>query len=557
MRATNDEKRWESSEKMATSEVGNGSRTPPVRDAAKSPRDPGTTTASQSDQDPPLTVRIREMAPPDPELLSQIGCRCLVIDLPGVLVENLTVKYRSGFVRVEGQRTVGRIKDFRKKFPLNHEQVVTRMLSAFLSQGVLVIVTPTKVAASMAAAAMVASQIKAKGYEFPPSPKPSKPQPLLLTQDPVETGEPVKFSSDLLVTAGTKTAAPQPKSAVGPYQIVSPSSSPPSSNATTSAIFATDKGNGIENSIESPDVVEPTAVRPRKFFFTTGLPRTLQKHPSDEISGHLHRFPSDERRIHNNNINDRSLVLEEPSKEMSGCSDSSGPAKSTKPRMDHEEKKTDDDSEKMVGVWSDTSLWDEPSDMLPRNTPRRRSVEEYDVILDEDRATTLSPIKEHQEHSFLLRDQLSLSPANSISTGTTSPGDNRPLTWLHFENVWQDNAENLIIRTNTDTSDLDRRRLHGMHGNPNGPQEQRGIMLPFEDELFDRDDRSLGMELEPHPYWRSAPFLPSPKLETIEYVADTSENSVPPRDAQKAPSPSLLRRNRLSGRKTVTWVDEI
>jgi len=98
-----------------------------------------SSNASRNNTTHTTPVRIRDAVPPNPELLSQVGCRCLVIDLPGVKLQDLQVSYQKGFVRVQGQRTIGRVKQFRKKFSVNHDQIVPNMLSAFLSSGVLVV----------------------------------------------------------------------------------------------------------------------------------------------------------------------------------------------------------------------------------------------------------------------------------------------------------------------------------------------------------------------------------------------------------------------------------
>ena len=63
------------------------------------------------------------------------------------------------FVRVMGHRTVGRNKSFRKKFPLNQDQVVTRMVTAYWYAGVLLLVVPTKLAANMAVAAILVTEL--------------------------------------------------------------------------------------------------------------------------------------------------------------------------------------------------------------------------------------------------------------------------------------------------------------------------------------------------------------------------------------------------------------
>jgi HSP20 family molecular chaperone IbpA len=637
------EKQWESPEKMTLSpscESTNGEYL--VDGALKSMSAPAPAPApessfshsqqysdapaSEQEQDPWLGVRIRASAPPDPELLSKIGCCCIVIDLPGVLMDDLSISYRQGLIRLEGERTIGRVKSFRKKISLNHDQVVTRLLTAFLWQGVLLIVAPTKLATAMAAATIVAAQIASKGYPFPSKYKTKQPLLMLMpdpegvvvvaheageeVQEPEEEDEeetePVKFSNNVQVTAAATTAAPQPQSAFGPYlhatkpppvtvhieddealPLLPPFPSPTTPSSTTGHNYKRNRPPiltmrprhlffpflpspkpPIDESPQMAYATVPndhqpttTAGKTRKYFFTTGLPRNkLQKFPSDETSK---RFPSDERNgakppattqplqeILTNPNNNQVKSIAEPQERKDGKPDFV---------KEEEEKKSESETEEggeedcqLSGIWTDDSLYDEPSDK-----PRRRSLEDYDVLFADRTTPMLSPIKEHHVHTFHARD----SPAWSLSSLVDDV--DRPLTYVRFETVWQDNdEENLILRNHnrgidmdmTNEDVVDRQRLSGMHGNPNGPLEQRGILLPFEDELYDKDDRSLRMELEPHPCWRSAPFLPNRR----EYMDDDARGlNMAYREQHKPPSPSLLRRNRLSGRKTVTWVDEI
>jgi len=123
-------------------------------------------------------VLVRNKIPPSPEMLAKLACRCWIIDLPGVLPQDLQVSVDSrDYVRVFGTRSIGRKKSFKKRFALNNNSnsnsnnnskmaVVPHMVSAYLCSGVLVVVAPTILAASMAAATMLATVLVEDPHKY-------------------------------------------------------------------------------------------------------------------------------------------------------------------------------------------------------------------------------------------------------------------------------------------------------------------------------------------------------------------------------------------------------
>lgn len=527
MRASSNEKRVSPEETTRTLSGGRN-------DGGSVPQSkPHPTRVRDVKGDTPVEIHIQKAAPPDPEILSKIGCRCLVIDLPGVLYENMTVNYVPGFVRVEGKRTVGRIKSFRKKYPLNHDQVVTRMISAFLCQGVLVIAAPTKVAASMAAAAIVATQLIARGYSISKPPT-SKKKTLLLMPDPATVTEgPVKFSNDLRATAATSVSevidCRQP-SAFAPY--VSAKSLPFDEPLD---VEGTAKGIKDRNSYSNhggSDISDtPPAVSPERNTNSINEPTRLQEYMQD----------TEKQPVFSRETEEADLSL--------SCEDQEKPA-----------------------VWSDDSLLCEPSVSATKSLRIMEGVH-IDSIREERirEAPKLSPI---MEYPFSDPYEDSGNVVASPDIGHYSQSSGRPLTWVQFDSAWQDKEESLMVDTAENHSRVvaqlqqGRRKVKGTTATIGVP-----IMLPFEDELMDRDDHGLRMELEPHPYWRSAPFLPRDSSNTHHMI--TIDHSIDahgpvsafrdpvnrPREHRKPPSPSLRRKSSSpttnARRKCVTWVDEI
>lgn len=568
MRASNKHK-WFSLEK-ATKKVN--SSDPPLAPRSSNGKPRHEEPKGNGNEDPPLEVRVRQAAPPDPELLSKIGCRCLVIDLPGVLHENLKVDYVRGFVRVEGRRSVGRIKSFRKKYPLNHEQVVTKMLSAFLCQGVLVIVAPTKVAASMAVAAMIAHQLLMKGYS--PSKRAAPKQRLMLMSHPASEG-PVKFSSDMRATVGASAndVIGYRPSAFEPYH--------------SSRSLPFDEPLDLKEN-------EDTASRPSSFSVAVKnvstvlgrqprpghLPNQLKPRPvhlKDALPTKAgHEVERSVPRVNHQDYDRRGTSADRFVRETSTPATPKNAAGSPKlQEYIQDTKKQSILSQVRRGtesstfsygeldhpvVWSDDSLRDEPS---VSGTNSRQIIEGsyIDNFRDEH---TLSPILEHQVFQED-KNYWQISPDNTQSS-------DRPLNWVQFDSTWQDKEESLMVDTVENQRLVEqfqygRRKVEGTAATIGVP-----IMLPFEDELVNREDQtSSRMELEPNPQWRSAPFLPrisSPlsnsHLTTIDDVRTEYRGPVLPfREHRRAdhrntaPSPSLRRKTSSPCKKTVTWMDEI
>jgi hypothetical protein len=571
MRASNKQK-WLSSEnatRAASSSRDNGS--PSSASQSSGTEQQQTEPNMNVPEEPPLPVRIRKATPPDPELLSKIGCRCLVIDLPGVVHENMSVSYIRGFVRVEGKRTVGRVKSFRKKFPLNHDQVVTRMLSAFLCQGVLVIVAPTKVAASMAAAAMLAHQLLINGYS--PS-KPSRPKErLLLMAYPADTLEgPVKFSSDFRATSfSSADEAKCRQSAFKPYVAVAIPFDESESLDRKENVAQTKEGMPDSPSYDRGSSSRTLAKHPGNFHNQRRPPNTIvqgrDSPPKPDAPGKKPFLRVKSRQEVAGNTPSTPSTIYGPSRLKNYMEDTENQAILSPGTRGTESSTSSFGDPDHPVVWSDDSLRDEPS---ISGTKSRRIME--GVYIDSFRDDrVLSPILEHP-----FTDTYEEMKWRQTSPDTTQSND-RPLNWVQFDSHWQDKEESLMVDTMENHSRVaqfqdGRRKVEGTTATIGVP-----ILLPFEDELVNREEHRIRMDLESNPFWQSAPFLPrisSPPftshqhfLSTIDQPSTTEyrgpvipirEHQQQRRDYGKPPSPSLRRSPPTSSvRKSVTWVDEI
>lgn len=145
-----------------------------------------------------------------------------------------------------------------------------------------------------------------------------------------------------------------------------------------------------------------------------------------------------------------------------------------------------------VVQWTDDSLRDEPSTCLP-------------TMLTETDKTGLSPIRE-----LMATD--SNDYVDSPGMAHSSVQACKPLTWVQFDDAWHDDEHSMI--SNISHQVYSAAALGGPSLSPKSKdystpsRSVADIVSTAIREAKGPDDNSLKMELEPHPYWKSAPFLP-------------------------------------------------
>ena len=448
----------------------------------------------------------------------------------------------------------------------------------------------------MAAAAMICLELNRRPEQYPSVfPKSTKKPLLLLTQDPATT-EASAAEEDLAVETvetedsedGSDTEEPPKivRSAFQPYVapvasaaaamasttrtsevVVEPKARPPSTSSIDGMVGlevivdSVDSGASEEETVSADSLVqkaEHTMDRIAEFMKEQQDPMVIAE-PDGLILGknELPNIPEETSTTDTSTMEDVDKV-NTPAPIMDAVKESAG--------------------EKPV-KWTDDSLTDEPS-LFPAalespgtpksdefSSPPRKDASYYYFLPNKPSNDAKSPCKP-------IPDPGASTPPSVSSTGKRYA---QPLTWIQFDNTPDIQDEEFSAVTHNSAlfasgaSSVTKNVKHSQNL-PMMPTEEA---MQSTSRVFTSRSNRLQMELEPHPYWQSAPFLPRPTNSLLDQDYDQNvdqnddtavqawRNLYLSKNKPKAPSPSSLLRRGARGRdppttrKTVTWIDEI